>query len=151
VDGKDFGAAGITASEAVGITGWTTLRLKAKYLNGEVFLISDSFAPRLDVDSVAHFRADLGAAKASVGILEVALLAGSTLSASAHLLARVTDGNNDGKLSFGSGGELAAAGSLNGLVQIGLDTSGGGKIADDQEEVRRLRVRRSGCPPSTRA
>lgn len=135
VDGKDFGAAGINAAGAVSITGWTTLRLKAKYLNGEVFLVSDNFAPRLDVDAAAHFRADLSAAKASVGILEVALLSGSTLTATAHLVARVTDGNNDGKLSFGTGGELAAAGSLNGLVQIGLDTGGGGKVADDQEEA----------------
>ena len=65
VDEKDFGAAGINAAKAVSITGWTTLRLKAKYLNGEVFLVSDNFAPRLDVDAAAHFRADLSAAKAS--------------------------------------------------------------------------------------
>jgi len=134
VDKKDFGAGGITASEAVSITGWTTLRLKAKYLSGAVFLVSDNFAPRLDVDAAAHFRSDLAAAKASVGILEVALLAGSTLTATTHLVARVTDGNGDGKLAFGTGGELSAAGSLAGLVQIGLD-SGGGKISDGQEEA----------------
>lgn len=133
VTAKDFTAAGITAAGAVDITGWATLRLKAKYLAGEAFLVRDSDAPRLDIDAVAKFRADLSGAGASVGILEVALLPGeTTLTATTHLVAKVSDPDGDGRLSFQK--ELAAEGSLAGLVQIGLDSSGGGKISDTEDE-----------------
>jgi hypothetical protein len=85
------------------VTGWATLRLKARYAGGQAFLISDAFAPRLDIDAVAHFQADLSTASASVGILEVALKAGTVLNASAHFLVDINDPNNDGKLAFGTG------------------------------------------------
>ncbi|WP_117213588.1 calcium-binding protein [Allorhizocola rhizosphaerae] len=133
---KDFTVAGITAASAVDITGWATLRLKAKYLAGQAFLVKDGDAPRLDIDAVAHFRADLSAASASVGILEVALLGGeTTLTASSHFVVKVNDPNGDGKLAFGAGGELSASGSLSGLLHIGLDSSGGGKISDTEDEA----------------
>ncbi len=132
---ENFTVAGITAAGAVAVTGWATLRLKARYAGGQAYLISDAFAPRLDVDAVAHFQADLSTASASVGILEVALKGGTTLDASAHFLVGVNDPNHDGKLAFGTGGELSAAGSLAGLVQVGFDSSGGGKISDSQNEA----------------
>ncbi|GIH07898.1 hypothetical protein Rhe02_59650 [Rhizocola hellebori] len=133
---KDFTVAGITAAAAVKVTGWATLRLKARYVNGEVFLVSDADAPRLDIDAIATFRADLQNVSASVGILQVALLSGDTsLRATAHFLGTVNDPNHDGKLAFGSGGELAGAGSLAGLVQVALDSSGGGKVSDTENEA----------------
>ncbi|NUT33059.1 MAG: calcium-binding protein [Hamadaea sp.] len=134
VDGKDFAAAGITAAAAVGVTGWATLRLKARSDGTTSYLVRDADAPRLDVDAVAHFRSDLDKATASVGILEVALQPGSTLTASTHFVVRVNDPNGDGKLAFGAGGELSSPGSLAGLVQAGLDGAGGGRISDDATE-----------------
>ncbi|MCP2322728.1 Ca2+-binding RTX toxin-like protein [Hamadaea flava] len=135
VTGKDFAAAGITAGQAVTVTGWATLRLKARSDGTTTYLVRDADAPRLDIDAVAHFRPDLDKATASVGILEVALQPGTTLSASAHLLVRVNDPNGDGKLAFGTGGELSSPGSLTGLVTAALDGAGGGKISDDATEA----------------
>jgi Ca2+-binding RTX toxin-like protein len=132
---QDFTAGGITAAAAVNVTGWATLRLKARYANGEAFLVSDADAPRLDVDAIATLRADLQNVSASVGILEVSLLSGETqLRATAHFLATLNDPNHDGKLAFGSGGEMSAPGSVAGLVQVGLDTTGGGKTSDTETE-----------------
>jgi Ca2+-binding RTX toxin-like protein len=133
---QDFSAGGITAAGAANVTGWATLRLKARYINSEVFLVSDADAPRLDIDSIATFRADVQNVSASVGILEVALVNGDTqLRATAHFLGTLNDPNHDGKLAFGTGGELSAPGSLAGLVQIGLDTTGGGKTSDTETEA----------------
>jgi hypothetical protein len=133
---QDFSAGGITAAGSANITGWATLRLKARYVSGEVFLVSDADAPRLDVDAIATFRADVQNVSASVGILEVSLLSGETqLRATAHFLGTLNDPNHDGKLAFGTGGELSAPGSLAGLVQIALHTTGGGKTSDTETEA----------------
>ncbi|NUR95430.1 MAG: hypothetical protein HOV67_09240, partial [Kribbellaceae bacterium] len=134
-DPVDFTAGGITAAAAVRVTGWATLRLKVRAGASGAYLVRDADAPRLDIDAVAHLRTDLDQAHASVGILEVALQAGASLSASTHLVVRVNDPNGDGKLAFGQGGELSATGSLAGLVQAGFDSNGGGKISDTETET----------------
>ncbi|WP_229674973.1 calcium-binding protein [Terrabacter tumescens] len=90
-----------------------------------VYLASDvAHAPRLDVDVTAQLSA---AAKAAVGILGVTL-SSTDFTVRAHAYARVADPNNDGVLAFdaaGAGdGELAADGSLAGLVSASLDPSG---------------------------
>ena len=128
--------AGVTVAKAVTVTGWATLRLKVKQTAaGETFLVSDDTAPRIDIDVVAHFRSDLDKATASVGILGVAVLPGpaddrTALTATAHLRVDVADPNHDGKLAVDTlagpaTGELAAPGSLAGLLQISWDPSGG--------------------------
>ncbi len=93
--------------------------------DNRVYLVSDPSTPRLDVDATASI--DAAAAKAAVGILGVELT-GSTLDLKAHLVGRVNDPDNDGRLSFdapGAGdGELAPEGSLDGLMTVGLDPDG---------------------------
>src|SRR5699024_8897792 len=75
-------------------------------------------SPRLDIDVGATVTAN---AKAAVGILGVTLT-DSDLSVEHHTVATFNDPNNDGKLAFvGNQAELAAAGSLEGLVQADLD------------------------------
>ncbi|MHA3837473.1 calcium-binding protein [Terrabacter sp. AAH1] len=91
----------------------------------KVYLASDAaHAPRVDVDVTAHLSA---AAKAAVGILGVTL-SSTDFAVTAHAYARIDDPNNDGVLAFdaaGTGdGELAADGSLAGLVTAALDASG---------------------------
>lgn len=91
----------------------------------KVYLASDGpHAPRVDVDVTAQLSA---AAKAAVGILGVTL-SSTDFTVKAHAFARVNDPNNDGVLAFdaaGTGdGELAADGSLAGLVTAALDPSG---------------------------
>ncbi|GAB3067850.1 hypothetical protein GCM10027053_34730 [Intrasporangium mesophilum] len=93
--------------------------------DNRVYLASDApHAPRVDVDITASLSAS---AKASVGILGVTL-SSSDFSVKAHAFAKINDPNNDGVLAFdaaGTGdGELAAAGSLQGLVSAGLDPDG---------------------------
>jgi Ca2+-binding RTX toxin-like protein len=128
--------AGISVAKAVSVTGWATLRLKVmRTAAGETFLVDDAVAPRIDIDVVAHLRPDLDKASASVGILGVAVTPGTAddptaLTATAHLRVDVADPNHDGKLAFDTAtgpdsGELAAPGSLAGLLQIGWDPSGG--------------------------
>ncbi|HEX5541494.1 MAG TPA: calcium-binding protein [Micromonospora sp.] len=144
VTGKRFSAGDITIDNAVSVTGWATLRLKVRHTAaGEAYLVRDGQAPRIDIDAAAHLGS-LADAKASVGVLGVAVTstaeAESSLDATAHLKVTVNDPNNDGKLSFdtpaGTGtGELAAAGSLAGLVQVGFDASAGGKISDTEMEA----------------
>ncbi|HEX5597275.1 MAG TPA: calcium-binding protein, partial [Micromonosporaceae bacterium] len=142
--GKRFSAGDITIDNAVSVTGWATLRLKARHTAaGETYLVRDGQAPRIDIDAAAHLGS-LADAKASVGILGVAVTstaeAESSLDATAHFKVTVSDPNSDGRLGFdttaGAGtGELAAAGSLAGLVQIDFDGSGGGKISDTETEA----------------
>ncbi|MDC5696918.1 calcium-binding protein [Intrasporangium calvum] len=90
-----------------------------------VHLASDALhAPRVDVDASATLSA---AAKAALGILDVSLTS-TDFVVKAHAFAQVSDPNNDGRLAFdesGTGdGELAAEGSLQGLVTAGLDPTG---------------------------
>ncbi|GEO29824.1 hypothetical protein [Terrabacter aerolatus] len=90
-----------------------------------VYLASDTpHAPRLDVDVSATLS---GSAKAAVGILGVTL-SGTDFTVKAHTYARVNDPNNDGVLGFDAAGvgdgELAADGSLAGLVSANLDPTG---------------------------
>ena len=90
-----------------------------------VYLASDAaHAPRLDVDVTAQLS---GAAKAAVGILGVTLKS-TDFTVKAHAYARVNDPNNDGVLAFDAAGvgdgELAADGSLAGLVSADLDPTG---------------------------
>ena len=88
----------------------------------KVYLVADTASPRLDVDASASI--DAATAKAAVGILGVQL-DGSTLALKAHLVGRVDDPDNDGRLSLGGNGELSQAGSLEGLLHVGLDPLGG--------------------------
>ncbi|MFE9201453.1 hypothetical protein [Micromonospora sp. NPDC007230] len=131
---------GVTLANAVSVTGWATLHLRARHTAaGETYLVRDGDTPRIDIDAAARLRADLDKATASVGILGVTLTAGSTLTARTHLKVTVTDPNGDGRLAFdtpaGPGtGELGAAGSLAGLAQVALDGSGGGRISDTETE-----------------
>lgn len=131
-----FTVAGVTVAKAATVTGWATLRLKVmRTAAGETLFVDDALAPRIDIDVVAHFRPDLDKASASIGILGVAVTPGpagdpTALTATAHLRVDVSDPNHDGKLAFdtaaGPGtGELAAPGSLAGLLQVGWDPSGG--------------------------
>src|SRR6478735_5252479 len=90
-----------------------------------VYLASDAaHAPRLDVDVTAQLS---GAAKAAVGILGVTLKS-TDFTVKAHAYARVNDPNNDGVLAYDAAGvgdgELAADGSLAGLVSADLDPTG---------------------------
>ena len=90
-----------------------------------VYLASDdAHAPRIDVDVTAQLSAS---AKAAVGILGVTL-SSTDFTVRAHTFARVNDPNNDGILAFDAGGagaaELAAEGSLAGLVTAALDPTG---------------------------
>ena len=91
----------------------------------KVYLASDAaHAPRVDVDVTARLSAS---AKAAVGILGVTL-SSTDFTVKAHAVAKVDDPNNDGVLAFdaaGTGdGELAAEGSLAGLVSAALDPTG---------------------------
>ncbi|MFG2164417.1 hypothetical protein [Micromonospora chersina] len=140
VTAKDLAVGGVTVANAVDVTGWATMHLRARHTAaGETYLVRDGDTPRLDIDAAATLRADLDQATASVGILGVTLTAGSTLTARTHVKATVTDPNGDGRLAFdtaaGAGtGELGAAGSLAGLVQVALDNAGGGRISDTESE-----------------
>ncbi|WP_146231058.1 calcium-binding protein [Micromonospora sicca] len=137
---KDLTVGGVTLAKAVTVTGWATLHLRARHTAaGETYLVRDGDTPRLDIDAAARLRADLDKATASMGILGVTLTAGSTLTARTHVKVTLTDPNGDGRLAFdtaaGAGtGELGAAGSLAGLVQVALDGSGGGRISDTETE-----------------
>jgi len=84
-----------------------------------VYIVAGDTTPSLAVDATAHF-ANLDDVHAAIGILGVKLKAGSTLDLAAHFRASVNDPDNDGKLSFGSGGELSQPGSLAGLVTFGF-------------------------------
>ncbi|AXG12708.1 calcium-binding protein [Intrasporangium calvum] len=90
-----------------------------------VYLASDAgHAPRVDVDATAHLSAS---AKAALGILDVSL-SSTDFTVKAHAFAKLNDPNNDGVLAFTESapgdGELAADGSLQGLVSAGLDPTG---------------------------
>ncbi len=93
--------------------------------DNKVYLVAGASTPRLDVDASASI--DTTSAKAAIGILGVQL-DGSTLSVKAHLVGKVNDPNNDGRLAFdeaGTGdGELAPEGSLDGLFSVELDPDG---------------------------
>ncbi|GAA6526297.1 calcium-binding protein [Intrasporangium sp. DVR] len=90
-----------------------------------VYLASDAgHAPRVDVDATAQLSAS---AKAALGILDVSL-SSTDFTVKAHAFAKLNDPNNDGVLAFTESapgdGELAADGSLQGLVSAGLDPAG---------------------------
>ncbi|MEI8408179.1 MULTISPECIES: calcium-binding protein [unclassified Kribbella] len=87
----------------------------------KVYLVRSATTPRLDVD--AHAAIDNASAKAAIGILGVSLT-GSSVDVDAHFVGTVSDPDNDGKLFFSGNGELAQAGSLDGLVTVGLDPEG---------------------------
>ncbi len=101
-----------------------------------VYLVAGTDTPRLDVDASATI--DTTAAKAAIGILGVQL-DGSTLDVKAHLVGRVNDPDNDGRLAFdeaGTGdGELAPDGSLDGLFSVGLDPAGSSSDPDSPGSV----------------
>jgi Ca2+-binding RTX toxin-like protein len=90
----------------------------------DVYVVADSATPSLNVGATAHF-ASLDDVKAAIGILGVSVKTGSTLDVEAHFKATVNDPNNDGKLTFGSGGELSQSGSLEGLVNFGFASPAG--------------------------
>ncbi|TYB99389.1 calcium-binding protein [Micromonospora sp. WP24] len=141
VNEEGLAVSGVTVADAVSVTGWATLHLRARHTaSGETYLVRDGDTPRIDIDAVARLRTDLDQATASIGILGVTLTAGSTLAARTHMKVTLTDPNGDGRLAFdtpaGAGtGELGAAGSLAGLVQVALDNSGGGRISDTETEA----------------
>lgn len=118
----------LASPEGVTATVETTLSLWVVWTGpttDRVYLASDSgHAPRLDVDLTARLS---GTAKAAVGILGVELTS-TDFAVTTHAYATINDPNNDGILAFdaaGTGdGELAATGSLEGLVTAGLDPSG---------------------------
>jgi Ca2+-binding RTX toxin-like protein len=93
--------------------------------DNKVYLIAGADTPRLDVD--AHASINAVAAKAAIGILGVSL-DGSSLDVRAHLVGRISDPDNDGKLFFtqavAGDGELSQDGSPAGLVTVGLDPEG---------------------------
>ncbi|MGN6754643.1 MAG: calcium-binding protein [Intrasporangium sp.] len=85
------------------------------------YLASDSgHTPSIAVDVTATVAADV---KASVGILGVSL-SSTDYTVRAKAAATINDPNNDGILAFAApdGGELAADGSLQGLVSVGSPT-----------------------------
>lgn len=97
---------------------------------GEVWLVHDSTTPTplLDVSVAAELSAD---AQAAIGILGVQLT-NSSLAISHHTVVTMNDPNNDGRLAFaGNDAELAAAGSLEGLVQAVLDETDGGSVSGE--------------------
>src|SRR6476660_557310 len=142
VTGQTLHVSGVTVAGAVDVTGWATLALTIRHTAaGQTYLVQgvDGGSPRIDIDAAAKLRADLTQATASVGILGVALNAGSELVGRTHLKVTVADPDRDGRLAFDTAagpdtGELAANGSLAGLVQVALDTSGGGRISDTETE-----------------
>lgn len=97
----------------------------------KVHLVAGPTSPRLDVDATASI--DAAAAKAAFGILGVTLT-GSTLDLKAHFVGKLSDPDNDGKLSFTQNtlgdGELGQEGSLEGLWTVGLDPEGSQPIDD---------------------
>ncbi|MBY8874201.1 hypothetical protein K7640_20440 [Micromonospora sp. PLK6-60] len=137
---RDLSVGGVTLDKAVTVTGWATLHLRARHTaSGETYLVRDGDTPRIDIDAAARLRADLDKASAAFGILGVTLTAGSTLTARTHVKVTLTDPDGDGRLAFdtatGPGtGELGKSGSLAGLVQVALDSSGGGRISDTETE-----------------
>lgn len=115
-------AEGVTATVTATASLWAVWTGSAA---NRVYLASDAaHATRVDVDVEAGLSAS---AKAAIGILE-ATLSGATFSVKAHAFATVSDPNNDGILAFNEAatgdGELAADGSLQGLVSAGLDPTG---------------------------
>jgi Ca2+-binding RTX toxin-like protein len=106
------------------VTGTLTFALVWVEATDSVYLVADGTKPDLAVDATAHF-ATLADVQAAIGILGVSVKAGSTLDLAAHFHATVSDPNNDGKLAFGSDGELSQAGSLAGLVTFGFASPAG--------------------------
>ena len=116
--------------------------------SGAVWLVRDSASPRIDVDVVATLAAD---AKAAVGILGVGV-AGSTLTIRHHSVATLDDPNGDGRLAFtedGATGELAADGSLAGLVNAVLDPQGTLPINDSDANTPSRQSPQAPSPAST--
>ncbi|MCG6568057.1 calcium-binding protein [Tessaracoccus sp. ZS01] len=126
-------ATGVDLSVTGGVSAAVTAQVKFSIQedgSGGVWMIHDTDpttqSPRLDIDVTATVTAN---AKAAVGILGVSLT-GSTLSVKHYTKATFNDPNNDGKLAFvGNQAELAAAGSLEGLVQADLDVDSNSSIS----------------------
>ncbi|MFD0865899.1 calcium-binding protein, partial [Tessaracoccus lubricantis] len=119
--------AGIDLSVTAGVSAAVTAELKFSIQEdgaGGAWLVHDDApatqTPRISIGVDGTLTAN---AKAAVGILGVTLT-NSTLSVKHHTVATMNDPNNDGKLAFvGNQGELAATGSLEGLVQANLDVN----------------------------
>ncbi|MQA61466.1 MAG: calcium-binding protein [Actinophytocola sp.] len=105
--------------------------------DGQVYLVSGTDSPRLDVD--VHASIDDAAAKASVGILGVSLDE-SELDLDAYFVGKVNDPDNDGKLFFDENGtadgELAQDGSLEGLFSAEFDPAGAKPIVTSAPDTK---------------
>ncbi|WP_432944824.1 calcium-binding protein [Kribbella sp. CA-253562] len=130
VTGQDLRLSNADPKVELSVADGATVALKARMAlsavwtgagDNKVYLVHDAATPRLDVD--AHASIDNAAAKAAIGILGVSLT-GSNLDVDAHFAGKLNDPNNDGKLFFGATGELGQAGSLDGLLTVGLDAEG---------------------------
>lgn len=134
VASQDLRVSSTSPKVELSVAGGVTLDLKSRLVmslvwtgptDNKVYVQRTDATPRLDVDAKASING--AAAKASIGILGVSLT-GSNLELKAHLVGRVSDPNNDGKLFFtesaAGDGELAKQGSLEGLFSVGLDTEG---------------------------
>ena len=93
-----------------------------------VYFLVDNSTPSLHVDASASI-ANIANVSASIGILGVSLAGDSTLNVDAHFVGTLNDPNNDGRVAFEntdhSAGELAASGSLAGLLSFGFGTPAG--------------------------
>ncbi|MFC0624645.1 calcium-binding protein [Kribbella deserti] len=130
VTGQDLRLSSATPKVELSVADGVTLALKSRLAlsvvwtggaDDKVYLVRTDSTPRLDVD--AHASIDNATAKAAIGVLGVSLT-GSSLDVDAHLVGTVSDPDNDGKLFFSNNGELAQAGSLEGLFTVGLDPQG---------------------------
>ncbi|WP_328988917.1 calcium-binding protein [Kribbella sp. NBC_01245] len=142
VTGQDLRLSNASPKVELSVSDGVTLGLKSRLAlsvvwtgsaEDKVYLVHSTTTPRLDVD--AHASIDNAAAKAAIGILGVSLT-GSSLDVDAHLVGTVSDPDNDGKLSFSDNGELAQAGSLDGLFTAGLDPLGSQPIDESDPASR---------------
>ncbi len=130
VTGQDLRLSNASPKVELSVSDGVSVALKSRFAlslvwtgtgDDKVYLVRSTGTPRLDVD--AHASIVNATAKAAIGILGVSLT-GSTLDVDAHFVGTVSDPDNDGKLFFSGNGELAQAGSLDGLVTVGLDPEG---------------------------
>lgn len=134
VTGQDLHLGNESPKVDLSISDGVTVQLKSRFAlslvwtgsgDDKVYLVSNATSPRVDVDAYASIVP--GSATAALGILGVSLT-GSTLDLKAHLVGRISDPNNDGKLYFSEGtgndGELAQEGSPAGLATFELDPDG---------------------------
>ncbi|WP_433014887.1 calcium-binding protein [Kribbella sp. CA-294648] len=128
--GQDLRLSNASPKVELSVSDGVTVSLKSRFAlsvvwtgtgDDKVYLVRSASTPRLDVD--VHAGIENASAKAAIGILGVSLT-GSSLDLDAHFVGTVSDPDNDGKLFFSGNGELAQAGSLDGLVTVGLDPEG---------------------------